>query len=55
MRFGLFGEEPLTLKQVSEHIHVCLENVRVIESKALRPLTDRLRFRVSARLFWHQQ
>jgi len=38
MRFGLTGEEPLTLEQVGNHFGLTRERIRQIESKALAKL-----------------
>ena len=38
MRFGLFGEEPATLKAVGQRLFVTKERIRQIEAKGLRKL-----------------
>jgi RNA polymerase primary sigma factor len=38
LRFGLGGEEPLTLAAIGRHINVSRERVRQLESKALSNL-----------------
>ena len=42
MRFGLEGQEPLTLKQIGEEVGLTRERVRQIELEALRKLAARL-------------
>ena len=42
LRFGLDGEEPLTLKQIGERIGLTRERVRQIEIEALRKLNQKL-------------
>lgn len=42
LRFGLDGNEPLTLKQIGKHIGLTRERVRQIEIEALRKLNHRL-------------
>ncbi len=40
MRFGLDGNDPVTLKEIGEHIKLTRERVRQIESEALRKLNE---------------
>lgn len=40
LRYGLAGEEPMTLKQIGERIGLTRERVRQIEHEALRKLRD---------------
>jgi RNA polymerase primary sigma factor len=40
LRFGLTGEEPLTLQQIGEHLNLTRERVRQIESEALTHLQE---------------
>ena len=42
LRFGLEGQEPLTLKQIGEEVGLTRERVRQIEVDALRKLQARL-------------
>jgi len=42
LRYGLDGNEPLTLKQIGEHVNLTRERVRQIEIEALKKLNDRL-------------
>ncbi len=42
MRFGLDGQEPLTLKQISEEVGISRERVRQIVDEALTKLNSRL-------------
>lgn len=42
LRYGLDGEEPLTLKQIGSRVGLTRERVRQIEIEALRRLHDRL-------------
>jgi RNA polymerase primary sigma factor len=42
LRFGLTGEEPMTLKQVGEHLGITRERVRQIEHNGLRRLREQL-------------
>ncbi len=41
LRFGLDGEEPLTLKEIGERVDLTRERVRQIEAEALRKLNAR--------------
>ena len=41
LRYGLNGEEPLTLKQIGTHVGLTRERVRQIEIEALRKLNER--------------
>ncbi len=40
LRYGLDGEDPMTLKEIGEHIGLTRERVRQIEHEALRQLRD---------------
>ena len=42
LRFGLGGEEPMTLKKVGERLGLTRERVRQVEVEALRALRERL-------------
>lgn len=42
MRFGFDGQEPLTLKQIAQEIHISRERVRQIADEALRKLNSQL-------------
>jgi len=42
MRFGLDGEEPLTLKEVGQRVGLTRERVRQIEIESLRKLNERM-------------
>lgn len=42
LRFGLHGEEPLTLKEIGERVGLTRERVRQIEGEALQKLNGRL-------------
>jgi RNA polymerase primary sigma factor len=43
LRYGLEGEEPLTLKQIGKRIGITRERVRQIEQQALQRLHERMR------------
>jgi RNA polymerase primary sigma factor len=40
LRYGLEGQDPMTLKQIGQHIGLTRERVRQIEHEALRKLRD---------------
>ncbi len=42
LRFGLDGRQPLTLKEIGEHIGLTRERIRQIETEALRKLNSQL-------------
>ena len=42
MRYGLDGEEPLTLKEIGRKIRLTRERVRQIEGEALRKIKEHL-------------
>lgn len=42
LRFGLDGEEPMTLKEIGQQVSLTRERVRQIEAEALRKLNGRL-------------
>ena len=42
LRYGLDGQEPLTLKEIGKHVDLTRERVRQIEAEALRKLNARL-------------
>jgi len=42
LRFGLDGEEPMTLKEVGRHVNLTRERVRQIEIEALQKLNERM-------------
>lgn len=43
LRFGLEGDDPMTLDEVGQHFGVTRERIRQIESKAMRRLSNRSR------------
>lgn len=43
LRFGLTGEESMTLEEVGQHFGVTRERIRQIESKAMRKLSHRVK------------
>lgn len=47
LRYGLDGEDPMTLKEIGEHINLTRERVRQIEHEALRKLRDAMMARVN--------
>ncbi|MEM7227788.1 MAG: RNA polymerase sigma factor RpoD/SigA [Planctomycetota bacterium] len=51
LRFGLEGQEPLTLKQIGEEVGLTRERVRQIEVEALRKLEAQLRDDKPSRFF----
>ena len=51
LRFGLEGQEPLTLKQIGEEVGLTRERVRQIEMEALRKLQARLKDDHPSRFF----
>lgn len=53
LRFGLEGQEPLTLKQIGEEVGLTRERVRQIEVDALRKLQSRLMDDCPSRFFKH--
>jgi RNA polymerase primary sigma factor len=42
LRFGLTGEDPKTLNEVGERLHLTRERVRQIEQQALSKLQEKL-------------
>ena len=42
LRFGLSGQEPMTLKEIGEHLGLTRERVRQIERDALAMLNERM-------------
>ena len=42
LRFGLSGQEPMTLKEIGEHLNLTRERVRQIEREALSVLSERM-------------
>ncbi len=55
LRFGLEGQEPLTLKQIGQEVGLTRERVRQIEVDALRKLHTRLADERPSRYFRHNQ
>lgn len=47
LRYGLGGEDPMTLKEIGEHIGLTRERVRQIEHEALRKLRDSMLAKIS--------
>src|SRR5690606_23993136 len=47
LRYGLTGGDPMTLKEIGEHIGLTRERVRQIEHDALRKLRDSMLAKVS--------
>jgi RNA polymerase primary sigma factor len=55
LRFGLEGQEPLTLKQIGQEVGLTRERVRQIEVDALRKLQDQLQDDRPSRFFRENQ
>lgn len=55
LRFGLEGQEPLTLKQIGKEVGLTRERVRQIEVDALRKLQDQLQDDRPSRFFRENQ
>lgn len=51
MRFGLDGQEPLTLKQIADEVNISRERVRQIVDEALEKLNSRLSDNKPSRFF----
>ncbi len=55
LRFGLEGQEPLTLKQIGEEVGLTRERVRQIEVEALRKIARRLNDDCPSRFFLREK
>ena len=51
MRFGLYGNEPMTLEEVGKEFSVTRERIRQIESKAIRKMRHPTRAQMLA-AYW---